>query len=40
MRTYDHSRSYAGYDPNEFKNGVYGSGRIAYRKTVVDKVDI
>lgn len=40
MRTYGHSRSYAGYDPNEFKNGVYGSGQIAYRKTVVDKVDI
>lgn len=29
-----------GYNPNEFKNGVYGSGRIAYRKTVVDKVEI
>ena len=32
--------SNAVYDPDEFKNGVYGSGRIAYRKTVVDKVDI
>lgn len=29
-----------GYDPNAFKNGVYSSGRIAYRKTVVDKVEI
>lgn len=29
-----------GYNPNDFKNGVYSSGRIAYRKTVVDKVNI
>lgn len=27
-----------GYDMSQVKNGVYGSGKIAYRKKVVDKV--
>lgn len=29
-----------GYNPNQFKNGIYSSGRIAYRKSVVNKVEI
>lgn len=29
-----------GYDPNEFKRGVYGDGRIAYRKTYANKMSI
>lgn len=28
-----------GYNMNQLKNGIYGSGRIAYRKTVLDKVN-
>lgn len=32
--------SNSGYDPNQYKNGVYSSGRVAYRKSVVNKVDI
>lgn len=32
--------STSGYDPNEFKNGVWSSGKIAYRKKIVDKVEI
>ena len=27
-----------GYNMNQLKNGIYDSGKIAYRKTVVDKV--
>ena len=27
-----------GYDMSQLKNGVYGSGRIAYKKKVVDRV--
>lgn len=27
-----------GYNMDQIKNGVYGSGRIAYKKTVLDKV--
>lgn len=27
-----------GYDMNQVKNGIYGSGRIAYKKKVVNKV--
>ena len=30
----------AGYNPNEFKNGIWSSGKIAYKKKVVDKVEI
>lgn len=29
-----------GYDMEQLKNGIYGSGRIAYRKTVVDQVRV
>ena len=29
-----------GYDPNQFKNGVYSSGREAYRKTYANKMEI
>ena len=29
-----------GYDMNQLKNGVWGSGKIAYRKKVLDKVNI
>lgn len=32
--------SNSGYDPNQFKNGVYSSGRIAYRKTHANKLEI
>ena len=32
--------SNSGYDPNKYKQGVYGSGRIAYRKTHANKIDI
>lgn len=28
----------AGYDMTQLKNGVWTSGKIAYRKTVLDKV--
>lgn len=27
-----------GYNLNQLKNGIYESGKVAYRKTVVDKV--
>lgn len=29
-----------GYDPNQYKQGVYNSGRIAYRKTHANKINI
>lgn len=29
-----------GYDPNQYKQGVYSSGRIAYRKTHANKINI
>lgn len=29
-----------GYNPNQFKNGVYNSGREAYRKTYANKMEI
>lgn len=32
--------SNSGYDPNQYKQGVYSSGRIAYRKTHANKIDI
>ena len=32
--------SEVGYNPNEFKNGIWSSGKIAYKKKVVDKVEI
>lgn len=32
--------SESGYNPNQFKNGIYGSGRIAYRKTVLNKMEV
>lgn len=28
-----------GYDMNQIKNGIYDSGRVAYKKTVLDKVE-
>lgn len=28
-----------GYDPNQYKNGIYSSGRVAYRKTVLNKME-
>jgi hypothetical protein len=28
-----------GYNMNQLKNGIYDSGKIAYKKTVVDKVE-
>lgn len=28
-----------GYDPNQYKNGIYSSGRVAYRKTVLNKMN-
>ena len=28
------------YDMSRFKNGIYGTGRVAYRKNVVDKMEI
>lgn len=30
----------AEYDMSRFKNGIYDSGRVAYRKNVVDKLEI
>lgn len=27
-----------GYNMEQLKNGIYGSGRVAYKKTVIDKV--
>ena len=32
--------SNSGYDPNQYKQGVYSSGRIAYRKDHANKIDI
>ena len=32
--------SNSGYDPNQYKQGVYSSGRIAYRKSHANKIDI
>ena len=32
--------SNSGYDPNQYKQGVYGSGRIAYKKDHANKIDI
>ena len=32
--------SNAGYDPNQYKQGVYSSGRIAYRKDHANKIDV
>lgn len=32
--------SNAGYDPNQYKQGVYSSGRIAYKKDHANKIDI
>lgn len=32
--------SNSGYDPNQYRQGVYGDGRIAYRKTHANKIDI
>ena len=32
--------SASGYDPNQYKQGVYNSGRIAYRKTHANKINI
>lgn len=28
-----------GYNMSQFKNGIYGSGKVAYKKTVIDKVE-
>ena len=32
--------SNSGYDPNQYKQGVYSSGRIAYKKDHANKIDI
>lgn len=32
--------SNSGYDPNQYKQGVYSSGRIAYRKDHANKIDV
>ena len=32
--------SNSGYDPNQYKQGVYNSGRIAYRKDHANKIDV
>ena len=32
--------SNSGYDPNQYKQGVYSSGRIAYRKDHANKINI
>lgn len=29
-----------GYDPNSYRQGVYNDGRMAYRKTYANKIDI
>ena len=34
------SLSNQGYNPNQFKNGIYNSGRVAYRKTVLNKAEV
>lgn len=28
-----------GYNMSQLKNGIYGSGKVAYKKTVIDKVE-
>lgn len=30
----------SGYDPNQYKQGVYGDGRIAYRQTHANKMNV
>lgn len=32
--------SNSGYNPNQYKQGIYDDGRIAYRKTHANKIDI
>ena len=32
--------SSSGYDPNQYKQGVYANGRVAYRQTYANKIDI
>lgn len=32
--------SNSGYDPSQYKQGIYNDGRIAYRKTHANKIDI
>ena len=32
--------SNSGYDPNQYKQGIYSSGRIAYKKDHANKIDI
>ena len=32
--------SNSGYDPNQYKQGVYSSGRVAYKKDHANKIDI
>lgn len=32
--------SSSGYNPDEFKNGVYSSGKVAYKKDVIDRIDV
>ena len=32
--------SNSGYNPNQYKHGTYGSGRIAYKKDHANKIDI
>lgn len=32
--------SNSGYDPNQYKQGIYDSGRIAYRKSHANKINI
>ena len=32
--------SNSGYDPNQYKQGVYSSGRIACKKDHANKIDI
>ena len=32
--------SSSGYDPNQYKQGVYSDGRMAYRQTYANKIDI
>ena len=32
--------SNSGYDPSKYKQGIYSSGRIAYKKDHADKIDI
>lgn len=32
--------SNSGYDPNQYKQGVYSFGRIAYRKVHANKIDV